>query len=129
VFLLVAVFAIGTWLVWKQGLIPAEILNKAAASASVSEASVPPQLQSNTVHASLLDVEALSAPPVPLAPNPKPPIALLTNRPIHLQAFTDSNSPSAKSRGILEAQIALDRMGISAGSIDGVPKGTPILYC
>jgi peptidoglycan hydrolase-like protein with peptidoglycan-binding domain len=121
VFLLVAVFAIGTWLVWKQGLIPAEILNKAAASASVSEASVPPQLQSNTVHASLLDVEALSAPPVPLAPNPKPPIALLTNRPIHLQAFTDSNSPSAKSRGILEAQIALDRMGISAGSIDGVP--------
>jgi lipoprotein-anchoring transpeptidase ErfK/SrfK len=122
VFLLLALFAAGAWLVWKQELLPDGILNKAATPPSLHEASVQPPLQTNTVGGSSLRVEALSAPPVSISTNAKPlPITLLTNRPIRLQAFADSNSPSAKAKAVLEAQIALDRLAISAGSIDGVP--------
>ena len=58
-------------------------------------------------------------PPLARAPQPVP-ITNVVPAPTPTNMVLRTNSPSVKAVALLDAQIALDRIGFSAGSIDGV---------
>ena len=91
--LVIALLAGGGWLAWRRGWLQPRSL--ASITAVPTNAPAPPRTNSSGVSTAVIV-------------RPLPPLLA-------------TNASSSRAMSLLDAQIALDRMAISAGSLDGVP--------